>query len=81
MEKPIDAIRKELLMGKRISELPLRVTFYGRVSTEEVHQLDSLEHQIRHFEHRIRAVKTWGYVPGYIDEGLPAQGRTSGLPF
>ena len=70
MEKPIDAIRRELLLGKRISELPLRVTFYGRVSTEEVHQLDSLEHQIRHFEHRIRAVKTWDYVPGYIDEGI-----------
>lgn len=70
MKKTIDEIRAELFCGKRIYDIPLRVTFYGRVSTDEDKQLDSLSHQASYFESRIRDCPNWDYVPGYIDEGV-----------
>lgn len=70
MKKTIDEIRDELFCGKRIYDIPLRVTFYGRVSTDEDKQLDSLEHQASYFENKIRSCPKWDYVPGYIDEGI-----------
>ena len=39
-------VREEISKGKNISELPLRVTFYARVSTESDEQLNSLDNQI-----------------------------------
>lgn len=39
-------VREEILKGKNIAELPLRVTFYARVSTESDEQLNSLDNQI-----------------------------------
>ena len=56
--------------GKNISELPLRVTFYARVSTESDEQLNSLDNQISFFENFIKSNKNWTYVNGYIDEGI-----------
>ena len=70
MKKTIDEIRAELFCGKRIYDIPLRVTFYGRVSTEEDRQLDSLSHQASFFESTIKDCSKWEYVPGYIDEGI-----------
>ena len=70
MKKAIDEIRAELFCGKRIYDIPLRVTFYGRVSTDEEKQLDSLEHQAAYFESKIKDCQKWEYVPGYIDEGI-----------
>ena len=70
MKKTIDEIRTELFCGKRIYDIPLRVTFYGRVSTDEDKQLDSLEHQVTYFENKIKDCAKWEYVPGYIDEGI-----------
>lgn len=70
MKKPIDEIRAELFCGKRIDDIPLRVTFYGRVSTDEERQLDSLSHQSSYFESKIKDCPKWEYVPGYIDEGI-----------
>ena len=39
MYKNIEEIRTALFCGKRIYDIPLRVTFYGRVSTDEDKQL------------------------------------------
>ncbi len=63
-------VREEILKGKNIAELPLRVTFYARVSTESDEQLNSLDNQISFFEDFIKSNKNWTYVKGYIDEGI-----------
>ena len=39
-------IRNEMRNGKSIFDMPLRVTFYARVSTDKDEQLNSLENQI-----------------------------------
>ena len=39
-------IRNILGQGKSIYDLPLRVTFYARVSTDRYEQLNSLENQV-----------------------------------
>lgn len=70
MKITVDEIRAALLYGKRIVDLPLRVTFYGRVSTDEDRQLDSLSHQSAYFESKIKDCPNWTYVPGYLDEGI-----------
>lgn len=70
MKKTLDEIRAELFCGRRIYDIPLRVTFYGRVSTDEDRQLDSLSHQSSYFESKIKECPKWEYVPGYIDEGI-----------
>ena len=38
-------IRAEMRMGRSIFDLPLRVTFYARVSTDKDEQINSLENQ------------------------------------
>jgi DNA invertase Pin-like site-specific DNA recombinase len=63
-------VREEILKGKNIADLPLRVTFYARVSTESDEQLNSLDNQISFFEDFIKSNKNWTYVKGYIDEGI-----------
>jgi len=55
-----------------IYDLPLRVTFYARVSSESDEQLNSLGNQIQYYENLIRQNANWIYVAGYIDEGLSA---------
>ena len=56
--------------GKSIFDLPLRVTFYARVSTEKVEQQGSLENQIQYYTEFIQKNPNWTYIPGYIDEGI-----------
>ena len=70
MRKTIEEIRGELFCGKRIFDIPLRVTFYGRVSTDEDKQLDSLDHQVAYFENKIKSCAPWEFILGYIDEGI-----------
>ena len=53
-----------------IYEIPMRVTYYARVSSEKDEQLNSLDNQISYYENLIRQNIHWTYVPGYIDEGL-----------
>ena len=65
----IHNIRSELRQ-KTIYEIPLRVTFYARVSTDSQEQLNSLTNQIGYYEEMIKKNSAWIYVPGYIDEGL-----------
>ena len=59
-----------LLRTKSIYDLPLRVTYYARVSSESDEQLNSLGNQITYYEDLIRKNLPWTFVPGYIDEGL-----------
>lgn len=61
---------REQLKYSTIYDLPLRVTFYARVSTDKDEQLNSLENQEAYFTDKIKAVRKWTFVPGYIDEGI-----------
>ena len=63
-------VREAILQGENIATLPLRVTFYARVSTESDEQLNSLENQISYFKEFITSNHNWIYVDGYIDEGI-----------
>ena len=63
---------RAMLKTKSITEIPLRVTFYARVSSETDSQLNSLDNQIAYYEDYIQQNKVWTYVPGYVDEGLSA---------
>lgn len=67
----IHVIRQQLKM-KSIYELPLRVTFYARVSSESDEQLNSLGNQISYYRELIEKNQSWTYVDGYVDEGLSA---------
>lgn len=62
--------RRELRGGKTIFDLPLRVTFYARVSTDKDEQLNSLENQIQYYTELIQSKPNWTYIEGYIDEGI-----------
>ena len=59
-----------LLKTKSIYDIPLRVTYYARVSSESDEQLNSLGNQISYYEDLIKKNHNWTFVPGYIDEGL-----------
>ena len=63
-------IRAELAAGRPLFDLPLRVTFYARVSTDKAEQRSSLDHQVQYYTQLIASRPAWIYVPGYVDEGL-----------
>ena len=63
-------IRAEMRMGRSIFDLPLRVTFYARVSTDMDAQLNSLDNQVQYYTELIQSKPNWTFVPGYIDEGI-----------
>ena len=61
---------RQMLKTKSIYDIPLRVTYYARVSSESDEQLNSLGNQISYYEDLIKRNRNWTFVPGYIDEGL-----------
>ena len=61
---------RQLMRTKSVYEIPLRVTYYARVSSESDEQLNSLGNQVAYYENLIRKNGAWTFVPGYIDEGL-----------
>lgn len=63
-------IRSEMRMGRSFYDLPLRVTFYARVSTDQDEQINSLENQVQYYTELIQRKPNWKFVPGYIDEGI-----------
>ncbi len=67
-------IRNEMRNGKTIFDLPLRVTFYARVSTDKDEQLNSLENQVQYYTQFIQENREWTYIQGYIDEGISGTG-------
>ncbi|MCL2499122.1 MAG: recombinase family protein [Defluviitaleaceae bacterium] len=63
-------MRKLLGQGKSIYDLPLRVAYYARVSSDSDVQLNSLDNQIAYFDEFIKSTVNWTFVGGYVDEGL-----------
>ena len=61
---------RALLRTKSIYDIPLRVTYYARVSSESDEQLNSLDNQIAYYEDLIKRNRAWTYIQGYVDEGL-----------
>lgn len=62
--------KEDLKKGKTIYDMPLRVAYYARVSTDKDDQLNSLENQQGYFEDMIKENENWVFVCGYIDEGI-----------
>lgn len=56
--------------GISFKDLPLRVAFYARVSTDFLEQLNSLENQKKYFTEYIGDMPNWEFSGGYIDEGI-----------
>ena len=50
-------IRNEMRNGRTIFDLPLRVTFYARVSTDRDEQLNSLENQVQYYTELIHSAR------------------------
>ena len=63
-------IRNKINNGYSLYDLNLRVTFYARVSTEDLKQINSLNNQACYFKDMIINNSNWIYVDGYIDEGI-----------
>lgn len=63
---------RQQLKAKSIYDIPMRVTYYARVSSEKDEQLNSLGNQISYYEDFIKKNPNWTYIEGYIDEGLSA---------
>ncbi len=61
---------RQMMRTKSIYEIPMRVTFYARVSSEKDEQLNSLDNQISYYREFIKKNANWEFVEGYIDEGL-----------
>ena len=61
---------RQMLRTRTIYEIPMRVTFYARVSSDSDEQLNSLANQRSYYENLIRKNPTWTFVEGYVDEGL-----------
>lgn len=63
-------IKQALSAGNTIYDLPLRVTYYARVSTDKDEQLHSLSAQVQYYSDFIQKCSNWTYVEGYVDEGI-----------
>ena len=63
-------IRAETRNGRSFYDMPLRVTFYARVSTDQDEQINSLENQVQYYTELIQSRPNWRFVPGYVDEGI-----------
>lgn len=61
---------RQQMRYKSIYDIPLRVTFYARVSSEKDEQLNSLDNQISYYRNFIQNNAKWTFVDGYIDEGI-----------
>lgn len=62
--------RKKLANGLSIKDMHLKVTTYGRVSTDHEEQKTSLINQKDFFYEMILNNKNWTFVEGYIDDGI-----------
>jgi DNA invertase Pin-like site-specific DNA recombinase len=70
MQSKLEYIREQLMSGKKIYDLPLKVTSYERVSTDDIKQQSSLANQILYFDEKIKSIPNWTHVKGYVDEGI-----------
>lgn len=65
-----DEIVKAIMLGEKIYNLPLRVCYYARVSTDSDVQLNSLDNQLEYYENYIKSKPNWTFVGGYVEEGV-----------
>lgn len=70
MKLTLYEMKQALSSGKTIFDLPLKVSYYARVSTEKEEQINSLENQVSFFEDYIKKNTNWTYIRGYVDEGI-----------
>jgi Site-specific recombinases, DNA invertase Pin homologs len=63
-------VKKLIESGRNFYDIPLRVVYYARVSTEKDEQINSLRNQTQYYEDYIRSNSNWTYIGGYIDEGI-----------
>lgn len=63
-------VQKLLESGNSIYDLPLKVVYYARVSTDKDDQINSLSNQVFYYEDFIKRNKNWTFAGGYIDEGI-----------
>ena len=56
--------------GEKIYDLPLRVTYHCRVSTDSDVQLNSLGNQLDYYKNYIKNRPKWTFVEGYVEEGV-----------
>ncbi len=61
---------RQMMKYRAVYDIPMKVTFYARVSSEKDEQLNSLDNQISYYTELIKNNKNWTYVDGYIDEGI-----------
>lgn len=62
-----ETINRMRIERKRIEDIPMRVTYYARVSTMREEQDSSIEAQVTHFTAMIQNNPNWTYVDGYVD--------------
>ena len=60
---------RQLLKGQSIFDIPLRVVYYVRVSTDKEEQKNSTVNQDTFFEELIASHPAWTFVGKYIDDG------------
>ena len=65
----IHSVRMQMRM-KSIYEIPLRVTYYARVSTDSDEQFTSYEAQVDYYTQFIESNPEWELVEIYTDEGI-----------
>ena len=65
-----DEVVAAIIRGENIRNLPLRVTYYCRVSTDSDVQINSLENQLDYYRNYIKSNTNWVFVEGYYDEGI-----------
>lgn len=65
-----DDIVDSINHGEKIYNIPLRVTFYCRVSTDSDVQLNSLDNQVDYYRNYIMSKEKWEFVDGYLEEGV-----------
>ena len=61
---------REEMRYRSIRDIPLRVVYYARVSSDRDEQLNSLHNQTAYYEDYIRSNPAWIYSGGYVDEGI-----------
>ena len=65
-----DDISQKIMLGEKLYNLPLRVCFYARVSTDSDVQLNSLDNQLDYYEKYIKSKSNWIFAGGYVEEGV-----------
>lgn len=63
-------IRELIAQGYSIYDLPLKVVWYARVSTNQEDQLHSLKAQLQFFNRYLKDKPNWIFVGEYVDEGI-----------